>query len=190
MSVSETKSSGITYTATNNKVKAVQIYTYPGGPFQDLFPSLPQSFMSRASWTGNEEDFVTLDSVLTKPDAESWFQHYKQALLNELDRHQIELPDLHDVNVFYAERGEYYYEQVVDRRLDRPLFYFGDSAGSTDYKLGLSLGRGVCAVKDSFDLAGPYIDVEELAQIYTNYWKEVIKTEFDQDDNLTAQPWI
>merc|ERR1712232_117130 len=53
---------------------------------------------------------------------------------------------LHKVRLCYARREPYRYNSVYTEVEAVPVIYVGDSAGSTDFKKGLSCGRGLlCA---------------------------------------------
>mmetsp|Transcript_45512 Transcript_45512/g.126311 ORF Transcript_45512/g.126311 Transcript_45512/m.126311 type:complete len:529 (-) Transcript_45512:534-2120(-) len=58
------------------------------------------------------------------------------------------------VQFCYAKREPYYYNSVYGEVQGVPVIYLGDSAGSTDFKKGLSCGRGLfCASQLAFDTA-------------------------------------
>jgi len=59
---------------------------------------------------------------------------------------------LHKVHLCYARREPYRYNNVYTEVEGVPVIYLGDSAGSTDFKKGLSCGRGLlCASQLAFD---------------------------------------
>lgn len=59
---------------------------------------------------------------------------------------------LHKVRLCYARRQSYRYNTVYTEVENVPVIYLGDSAGSTDFKKGLSCGRGLlCASQLAFD---------------------------------------
>jgi len=59
---------------------------------------------------------------------------------------------LHKVRLCYARREPYRYDSVYTEVEGVPVIYLGDSAGSTDFKKGLSCGRGLmCASQVAFD---------------------------------------
>lgn len=62
---------------------------------------------------------------------------------------------LHKVRLCYARREPYRYNSVYTEVEGVPVIYLGDSAGSTDFKKGLSCGRGLfCASQVAFDTMG------------------------------------
>lgn len=59
---------------------------------------------------------------------------------------------LHKVRVCYARRQSYRYNSVYTEVENVPVIFLGDSAGSTDFKKGLSCGRGLlCASQMAID---------------------------------------
>lgn len=61
------------------------------------------------------------------------------------------------VRLCYARRDPYCYQSVYTQVEGVPVVYLGDSAGSTDFKKGLSCGRGlICATEFAFDTLGFY----------------------------------
>merc|ERR1719502_1689105 len=62
---------------------------------------------------------------------------------------------LRKVRLCYARREPYRYNNVYTEVEHVPVLYLGDSAGSTDFKKGLSCGRGLlCASQLAFDTMG------------------------------------
>jgi hypothetical protein len=55
---------------------------------------------------------------------------------------------LHKVRLCYAQREPYRYDSVCTEVEGIPVIYLGDSAGSTDFKKGLSCGRGLFCAAD------------------------------------------
>jgi|GEM_PF-1924439 len=196
ISYSDLGEKGISYAAANNSNKDVQIYTYPGGELFLIFEQIPESFIQHSQYS------VTNDLNMTgyglPEDAKSWFNQYKAVVLAEMFKADIPLPaDLAKIKVFYAQRTEYYWNRVVTKirlkteQIDTPLFFVGDSAGSTDYKLGLSMGRGLLSVQElvKYQQTNLY-DFTKVALDYQVYWSTVIASEFNKGPTLTLEPWI
>merc|ERR1719253_146654 len=66
---------------------------------------------------------------------------------------------LHKVRFCYARREPYRYDSVYTEVEGVPLFFLGDSAGSTDFKKGLSCGRGLlCSADMALDTINNLLD--------------------------------
>jgi hypothetical protein len=75
--------------------------------------------------------------------------------------------------------------------MNAPIFFLGDSAGSTDYKFGLSVGRGFLAVDVLTNLIQHCnYNFDKIASNYQDYWDSVISREFNKGPLLTSEPWI
>jgi hypothetical protein len=91
------------------------------------------------------------------------------------------------VKIYYAARSEYYWQTVAQP--DYPSFFVGDSAGSTDYKMGLSMGRGLLATQYlASSIRRHESNFHQVATDYQTYWDNVVVREFNQGPNLTAEP--
>lgn len=91
---------------------------------------------------------------------------------------------LHKVRLCYARRASYRYNSVCTEVEGVPVIYLGDSAGSTDFKKGLSCGRGLlCA--SSLALAVTNV---VSRQLHTAPW-EGLKSAFQQGAQLYQQHW-
>lgn len=141
---------GISYAAANNRSRDVQLYTYPAGKLANVFLQMPQSFMEYSQYRSMDQALTMTGEGLPE-DARLWFENYKAVLLEHLRFFSIQLPrDPGKIRVFYAARTEYYWQVVTSTAVTSancPLFFVGDSAGSTDYKFGLSVGRGLLAAQ-------------------------------------------
>ena len=125
-----------------------------------------------------------------------WFENYKAAIFKITNKFNLPIPDdLSQIQVFYAPRSEYYWDTVATNIpwLDdsKPLFFLGDSAGSTDYKLGLSMGRGLLSVQALSQFIIEYSnDFSKIAPQFQEYWERVVMREFNQGPNLSSESWI
>jgi Alr-MurF fusion protein len=140
---------GITYSHSNDSKNHVQIYTYPVGALHEVFASMPESFKTKAAYSGSGVA-LTLDGkrngevVLSEEEA-AWFKTYANAVKRVFQKFDMPVPAENQIKVFFASRYEYHYEKAAGLLYGVPVLFVGDSCGSTDYKLGLSLGRGLLA---------------------------------------------
>ena len=192
---SEVWESGIVYAASNNKINSVQIYTRPYATLKTLFDSIPDEIIKRASYASKINPLTTGYNPDLSKEATMWFNKYVAEVKSILFSHDIPYPhDPYDINVYYAARKEYYFIRVTTRLEVKssqhkiPLFFVGDSAGSTDYTWGLSGSRGLLAA----DYIGEnlYEGVEGVLLKYQKYWTNVIATEFDKDIKVTSKPFL
>ncbi len=129
-------------------------------------------------------------------NTKKWFEGYKVAIVNIAQRFNIAIPDdLSQIRVFYAPRTEYYWDLAATTMAleenTRPLFFLGDSAGSTDYKSGLSMGRGLLSVQSLSQLINKYSDdFSKIIPYFQAYWEKVISREFNKGPKLSSEPWI
>lgn len=86
---------------------------------------------------------------------EAWFNAVRYQIALNMYRmgifgtHAEEFLD--KVRLCYARREPYYFNSVFSEVQGVPIVYLGDSAGSTDFKKGMSCGRGLlCASKLAF----------------------------------------
>jgi Alr-MurF fusion protein len=126
----------------------------------------------------------------------NWFTRYRAELLKVVNKFAIPIPDdLSQIQVFYAPRTEYYWDAAATHILwsgsARPLFFLGDSAGSTDYKLGLSMGRGLLSVQALSQSISNYDnDFTKITAHFQAYWDNIVQREFNKSPKLSAEPWI
>lgn len=195
LSYIELAANGISYAASNNASGDVQLYTYPEGDLTDIFQEIPDEFIQRASY--NQHNLaLTMSGDGLSNDAKKWFASYKDQILKAVEKFKISLPtNLNDIQVFYAQRTEYYWDVVATKtslqEYSRPLFFLGDSAGSTDYKSGLSMGRGLLSVQALSQLILHYSD--DFTKIITNFqerWATILQREFNKGSQLSSEPWI
>jgi len=91
---------------------------------------------------------------------------------------------LHKVRLCYARRQPYRYNGVYTEVENVPVVYLGDSAGSTDFKKGMSCGRGLlCASQLALDTMDVVLQQAKMtgsanlqqafrhgAKMYQNFW--------------------
>ncbi|OAI46489.1 alanine racemase [Gammaproteobacteria bacterium SCGC AG-212-F23] len=195
MSYAELAENGISYAVANNSNYDVQLYTYPEGNLTAIFDEIPEEFIQRASYNQNLGALDMLGTGLSN-DAKKWFERYKHEIVTTCAKFEIPLPiDLKRIKIFYAQRTEYYWEDVATQISwqgnSKPLFFLGDSAGSTDYKLGLSVGRGLLSAQTLSELLTKYTnDFSKIISDFKIYWNDIIKNEFNKSSQLTAEPKI
>jgi alanine racemase len=183
---------GISYAAANNTKLDVQLYTYPAGRLTEIFAHMPASFMEHSQYRPLPQALDLTGKGLPS-DAMLWFEQYKTLVVEQLQQYKLQFPcDLSEIKVFYAARTEYYWNVVATNSLSYancPLFFVGDSAGSTDYKFGLSVGRGFLAAS-YLAQACKLPDMAQVMAQYQAYWDKVVANEFNKGPTLTAEPWI
>lgn len=183
----ELSKKGITYSATNNKEKSVQLYTYDVAGFKDLYKKIIPAFRIHSKWTSfvdyfsNKVNSKVKDEQLTKDDTdkiEAWNAEFKKILDEILKEFKIELPK--NVQVHYAPRMYYAYNNTHNRAESNPKTVFvGDAMGGTDYKYGLNLGRGLYSAKQLVGyLIESNFDNKKALTSFQKYWKNVLKNEF------------
>jgi alanine racemase len=187
---------GISYAASNNCHYDVQLYTYPAGELSAIFDAIPDSFIQQARYDAQVGSLDMTGNQLSNP-AKQWFENYKKIIIQETQQAGIELPrDLTAIKIYYATRSEYYWNRVIATwrgidDVDMPLFFLGDSAGSTDYKFGLSVGRGFLAVDKVVDsLLQHQYDIDAVSSDYQAYWDSIISREFNKGVLLPSEPWV
>lgn len=187
---------GISYAASNNCHYDVQLYTYPAGELSNVFNEIPETFIQQARYNSQSHSLDMTGSLLSDA-TKLWFENYKEIIKIETKKAGIELPtDLTKIKVYYAARSEYYWnivstkwQWVNDSKV--PLFFLGDSAGSTDYKFGLSVGRGFLAVDMLVNsILQDQSNFDKIASDYQTYWKNIIFREFNKGPLLPSEPWI
>lgn len=201
---------GLTYAASNNAQKAVQTYVYPKGEMLPLLSRARPLFWEvlgtacKQSSSIKADDQCNLNTSAQHQIASnvSGFDQWFKDVRNNVTGHLTDLgafgPDLSlsDAKFFYADRFEYYYPKaeaykvLPESRKSLPMFFLGDAAGSTDYALGLSGGRGMIAATEVADAIVSLVHQGySLAQafnqtrpVYQQYWNSVLENEFNQKD--------
>jgi len=91
---------------------------------------------------------------------------------------------LHKVRLCYARRDRYRYGSVYTEVEGVPVIYLGDSAGSTDFKQGLSCGRGLlCAAQLAFQV------IDLALQQLTSSGKLCVKSAFQRGAERYQEHW-
>ncbi|VEB36776.1 alanine racemase [Legionella sainthelensi] len=187
---------GISYAASNNCNYDVQLYTYPSGELSSVLNEIPEEFIQRAKYNSLSNRLDMTGRGLFE-NSKKWLEKYKKAVINQTNKHGIKLPtDLEKIEIFYASRCEYYWSRAAikilwQKEFHVPIFFLGDSAGSTDYKFGLSVGRGFLAVDRLINSMQEYhYDFDEIASNYQTYWNKIISCEFNKGPFLPLEPWI
>ena len=114
-----------------------------------MLKSIPRDILNLLTSKGaifKEHQESLVDSI-----DQAWWCSYYDSLKKRLDEFLIEIPDT--TSVHYAEKAEYFYECIssqlpVWEDENCAIVYVGDSAGGTDYRLGMSLGRGLLSVEE------------------------------------------
>ena len=186
---------GLSYAASNNSRYDVQLYTYPAGRLAAVLQDIPASFIERAKYRTTQAP-LNLGGAGLPDDARLWFEQYRDHVQAETAKARISLPtDLTKIKIYYAPRTEYYWQTAATTFVlgnqSIPLFFLGDSAGSTDYKFGLSVGRGFLAVEEvTASMIYHKNDFAHIALHLQNYWHTVISREFNKGPLLSQEPWI
>ncbi len=186
---------GISYATSNNENYDVQLYTYSAGELTNIFDCIPEEFIQHTYYDPKRVPLDMTGSTLSKESA-IWFEQYKKIITKILSQWGIKLPsNLKKIKIFYALRTEYYWNEVVTdcslKEIQCPLFFVGDSAGSTDYKLGLSAGRGFFSAKMiAISLMRNKNDMQKVKKNYQKYWDSVVMFEFNHGSGLSAEPKI
>lgn len=184
---------GMTYAASNNESKSVQLYTYPVGDLKETFEAFPESLKGKASFGKNNIPLSGHHPQVNAHEKE-WLNEYKEKIIAHAETTGVPLPtkeenpndiDTDKIKVYYAKRYEYAYQDVAfPNNRHVPLMFVGDSAGSTDYKLGLSLGRGLLAADMITQaLRIPNATPKDTMKRYQKYWEnQVLPQEFNQNN--------
>lgn len=196
LSYSQLGERGISYAASNDDHYDVQLYTYPAGELSDVFQSIPDDFIHAARYRSQAHALDMSGEGLSE-EAKRWFEKYKSIVYAEIAEADIPIPeDTKKINVYYAARSEYYWNTVAtvwpfsDDSII-PLYFLGDSAGSTDYKFGISVGRGLLAVDMLLNSINENpTSLDTVSVEYQHYWNKVIAREFNKGPFLSAEPWI
>jgi len=161
---------GMTYGASNDEEKNVQLYVFSDAPSFLMYPLFEEAqdckkfreiLSSQARITNSSTDKHTL---LTSPpnscqdaDYVRWLGQVKQTLRDYLVKRNFvpETFDMGSINLFMAARSSAAYHKVqgrlsfnqvgVKEMRETPVVFLGDAAGGTDYKKGLSGSRGQVA---------------------------------------------
>ncbi len=195
LSYIELGQNGISYAAANNSNLDVQLYTYPEGDLTAIFHKIPEKFIQRATYKQNSSALDMSGNGVTNT-TKKWFESYRAEIFKITNKFNLSLPDdLSQIQVFYAPRSEYYWDTVATNMpwLDgsRPLFFLGDSAGSTDYKLGLSMGRGLLSVQALSQFIIEHSDdFSKIVPQFQDYWEKLVVREFNKGPNLSSESWI
>jgi hypothetical protein len=95
---------------------------------------------------------------------------------------------LSKVRLCYGRRQPYRYESVYTQVEGIPVIYLGDSAGSTDFKQGLSCGRGLlCAVELAFGTLVHLADQMRLIQNQIS-WKAACQCGAQRYQQIWSSP--
>lgn len=186
---------GVTYAHSNDFMNHVQIYTYPVGPLREIFASMPESFKAKAAYSSCSFP-LTLDgqknSVLSKEET-VWFEDYSHAVERIFHKFDISVPSKNQIKVYFAPRFEYHYNKAAASLHDVPVLFIGDSCGFTDYKLGLSLGRGLLVTKHlaSKMKSSRNVAFSKIIGFFNECWEQIVAKEFNQKNMLlTRTPGI
>ena len=194
---------GLTYSATNNEQRDVQLYTYPIGELKDIYNEIPASIKTSASFpkginykTGNTileqptEELTIAEKDSNKKENE-WLQKLRTALDKLFAEFKIYIPS--HANIHYAKRMQYAFEKTNEKnRNGVDVVFVGDAMGGTDYKYGLNLGRGLYSAYNLVEfLVNNPANVPHALEEYQKYWDTVVDTEFgDPNKDLIADPAI
>ena len=178
---------GFTYCHSNNANNDVQLYTYPFGGLVDVYRRMPSTFVQTAGFTFARKAPVTFDldamqksKRLDKAEVE-WLRLLKSAVSRLFADNKIDVQSLDKIQLYYSKRSEYFYRTASGKLDGVATFFVGDSVGSTDYKLGMSLGRGLLAAEAIVDnLVETKLDWARSSDWYNKYWNLVVLNEFDQ----------
>jgi len=177
---------------SNNANGDVQIYTMYTAISQRIpeLKDIPESFQRRCTY-GRQEP-VTFDGKGLEGEALQWWLRYRQVLIEGQKELDFPFPEDSRVNVWYAGRGEYYYDTVAlewtGSGRNVPVFYIGDAAGGTDWvRFGASLMRGMRAGLHLADLVASE-GVHGAIKPFQTYWEDVVKFEFNKVDPPMSTP--
>lgn len=208
ISYAEVSKRGLTYAASNNEQKAVQMYVYPKGDMEALFlkatPEMWDTMRGACKQAADvhSDQQCNLNTEATLPSNASAYDVWYHDLRKQIAAKVIEVGafdaefNLTDAKLFYASRSEYEYSRVQAYHVlpenDQwmPMLFFGDSAGSTDYAMGLSGGRGLLAASEGADTIVDFVrrglPLDQAWNgtrvVYQKYWDHVLATEFNQTD--------
>jgi len=152
----------------------VQMYVYPKNDmlasFMKASPEMWDTVKAACKQTRaiHPDQQCNLNTDAPLPANATAYEQWYKELREQIIKGSIEVGaldtdyNLTNAKLFYASRSEYYYQQTQayhalpgsDKKL--PMFFLGDSAGSTDWALGLSGGRGMLSATE---LAGSIVDL-------------------------------
>jgi hypothetical protein len=177
---------GLTYSATNNGPRDVQLYTYPVNSLIQFYESMPESLKTTASFpkglnyklgrTLAENEGKELSEEMKKENR--WLEQLRPVLDDLFNRFGIYIPE--HAKLHYAKRLQYAFKHTHGyNEHNVPVVYLGDAMGGTDYKYGLNLGRGLYCADNlvSFLLQTP-ANIPEALNNYQDYWNKVLEKEF------------
>ena len=193
---------GLTYSASNNEQRDVQVYTYPVGVLEDIYRKMPDTIKRSASFpqginykTGHiltESQRLNPDpSTLVKIKENEWLVELRHILDNLFETFEIYIP--HDANLHYAKRIQYAFANTHSRNINGvDVVFVGDSMGGTDYKYGLNLGRGLYSAYNLVEfLTKSPANIPHALEEYQKYWNHVVANEFgDYKKDLVANSEI
>lgn len=192
VSKSKFTANGITYAHSNDSANHVQVYTFPVGKLRDVFAQMPASFKETAGFSGSNQQ-LTFDGKKNGEklllDEQRWFDLYKRTMKEILYRLQVPVVPDEKIKVYYAQRSEYYYENAATTLMGVPVLFIGDASGCTDYKLGLSLGRGLFTVMHLTQIikSKQSVAFEGIKEFHNEKWKNVVLTEFNKKNELLSK---
>ena len=178
---------GLTYSASNNQDRDVQIYIYPDIPNDSLkkhYVEMPESFKKSGSFPKGinyNKGRILGELNLSELEVEAenkWLNEFRLKLDNLFTNHQIYIPN--NANLHYAPRIEYSYEKTFGLNENSvPVVFVGDSMGGTDYKHGLNLGRGLYCANNLVNFINKSNEnLEAALNNYQNYWNNILDKEF------------
>lgn len=184
---------GLTYAHSNDSSNHLQIYTYPSGETREIFAQMPESFKKIAAFRSSSS-CLTLDGKfngkeMLSSEEKQWLQVYSSAIKQILKKFEVPHPADDKIRVYYATRCEYCYDKAATSICGTPLLFVGDSAGGTDYKLGLSLGRGLITTMNLVHEMknANQIAFKAIVEFFNGYWGNVVATEFNTRNMLLGK---
>jgi len=193
---------GLTYSASNDEQRDVQVYTYPVGILEEIYTKMPESIKTSTRFpqglnykTGHiltEAQRLNPDpSTLIKIRENEWLEELRNILDKLFETFEIYIPP--DAKLHYARRIQYAYANTHSQNKNGvDVVFVGDSMGGTDYKYGLNLGRGLYSAYNLVEfLTKTQANVPYALEEYQKYWNNVIATEFgDYKKDLIAKSEI
>jgi hypothetical protein len=138
---------------------------------------------------GKQDCFLGMGEKASSLAFESWFDAVRYQIAHNLFRMGIfggQAENFLDkVRMVYARREPYRYSSVYTEVEGVPVLYLGDSAGSTDFKKGMSCGRGlICAAKLAISTMHHFaIQQKSIAQADLRCAFQIGGMEYQQDWN-------
>lgn len=202
--------SGFIYLAANNERLDCQLYCYAEGTdlaslYAAIKPEWAEVFAEKLRLSPSTPpahlDTELMPGLPTPGGDEElleWFRQFRTQVvasalrLGVFDscRHLRNGENLSRAKIYYAGRGGFVYERVQALIHGVPTFFVGDAAGSTDYRFGLSGGRGLHGAKALADAivsrrsGGASLADSVVAAMpsYQRWWVEQLRAEFCQGD--------